>query len=237
MATWEEMEQFANQYTESGGLFIRLKNDGDSVLGVFCGDPHKRLVHWIDGSSYECTGEKCEHCSDGDKAKVRFMINFYATELKEMKIYEGGITWFKSVCKVRAKYGIDKRIFEIQRQGGAGDPKTTYTVLPDSEITPDIQQAIDKCPLNNLETINGDNSKHENKSESIPSDGYISTETAKEIFETLRSYPRPQVDAFLAEFNLQKIRDLKIIDLEEAKSFLAMMAEDNGNADVMKNLF
>lgn len=37
---------------ESGGVYVRLANDGDKVVGVFCGEPFARSVHWT-GVAYD----------------------------------------------------------------------------------------------------------------------------------------------------------------------------------------
>ncbi|MFB3852576.1 MAG: hypothetical protein ACE148_01995 [Vicinamibacterales bacterium] len=56
------------------------------------------------------------------------MLNFYVPAENAMKVIEGGTVWFKDVLKIRDKYGLDKWLFEIERHGEAGSPKTTYSL-------------------------------------------------------------------------------------------------------------
>lgn len=36
-SAWDAAKGLADKHASSGGLFIRLTNDGDKVVGAFCG--------------------------------------------------------------------------------------------------------------------------------------------------------------------------------------------------------
>jgi len=120
----------ADKHASSGGIFIRLTGDGDKVIGAFCGEPFPREVVWT-GDRYE-TFDPDVHTDK--RPSLRVMINFYVPAEQDMKVIEGGTVWFKDVLKVRDKYGLDKWLFEVERHGEAGDPKTTYTILPEEKL-------------------------------------------------------------------------------------------------------
>ena len=55
------------------GRFVRLKMDGDSVRGVFRGEPLVYRTHWLQTAegarSVVCTGKPdCPHCMAGNSA-------------------------------------------------------------------------------------------------------------------------------------------------------------------------
>ena len=44
---WDQAKGLADKHTNSGsGLFVRLANDRDKVVGAFAGDPYARETHW-----------------------------------------------------------------------------------------------------------------------------------------------------------------------------------------------
>ncbi len=40
---------------ESGGVYLRLANDGDKAVVAFCGEPHPREEHWTGKEYAPCT--------------------------------------------------------------------------------------------------------------------------------------------------------------------------------------
>lgn len=137
----------ANEVAESaggGGLFVRLQNDKDKVVGAFCGDPQERKVIWT-GSRFENFNPEIHE----GEPKSRWLINFYVPD-EGMKIIEGGSQWFKNVYAVHKKYGSEKWLFEVQRQGAKGDPKTKYSILPEEKIDDKIKASIESERLHDL---------------------------------------------------------------------------------------
>ena len=37
---WETAKDLSKKHAESGGLFVQLKDHGDKIAGVFCGEPY-----------------------------------------------------------------------------------------------------------------------------------------------------------------------------------------------------
>ncbi len=232
---WEYAQSLANKHSQSGGTFIRLTNDGDKVVGVFCGDPHAREMHWTGDRYIECDSSKnCEHCKAGKRSKLRVMLNFYVIEEGQMKIIEGGSGWFKNVMTIREKYGLDNWSFEVQRHGSSGDPKTNYSILPDDKINPTLKQQIAAASLHELAQINASSNNSEqpqaqSQASQVPKqnaseDRVIEISTAMEILAELKKLPRSDAQAFLDEFNIKKVRELKAKDLDNAKLFIGSLA-------------
>lgn len=146
MTSWDDAEEKAEK--AGGGLFVSLKNDKDSVVGAFVGEPYVREVIWT-GSKYE-TFNPDEH--EGNPS-LRVMLNFYVPAEESMKVIEGGATWFKSVCEVRKKYGLDKWTFEVTRHGAKGDPKTKYSILPEEKIDDKLAATIESELKNDLQKL------------------------------------------------------------------------------------
>jgi len=135
---WDHAAGMADKHASSGGIFIRMTGNGDRVIGAFCGEPFPREVVWT-GDRYE-TYDPDLHTDK--RSSLRVMINFYVPAERDMKVIEGGVAWFKDVLKVRDKYGLDKWLFEVERHGEAGDPKTTYTILPEEKLTAEFRDEI-----------------------------------------------------------------------------------------------
>ena len=87
---WDSAKKLAEKHAAQGGIFVRLQNDGDKVVGVFCGEPHAREVFW-DGQKYLDTAPEGAPA----KATLRVSLNFFVIAEGAMKIIEGNTTWFK----------------------------------------------------------------------------------------------------------------------------------------------
>lgn len=143
---WEDVNVMIAKYNTPRDTVIRLANDGDKVVGAFCGEPFAREVVWT-GERYE-TYDAAVYTDK--RPSLRVMLNFYVPAESAMKIIEGGTAWFKDVVRVRDKYGLGKWLFEIVRHGEPGDRKTTYSILPEEQIDPRMRATIAACPLHDL---------------------------------------------------------------------------------------
>lgn len=132
-----------------GRIFVYLANDGDKVVGAFCGEPFPREVVWT-GERYE-TYDPDVH--SGKQPSLRVMLNFFVPAEGEMKVIEGSTVWFKDVLRVRDKYGLDKWLFEIERHGEAWDRKTCYTILPEAKIDAEMRDEIADIGLHDLASL------------------------------------------------------------------------------------
>ena len=105
---------------EGSSLFIRLK-DGDSIEGMFAGEPH---------TYYSKFKDKPEYTAWADGRSFKFRLNFITknddNEL-EAKILTGGSTISNAILDMKEEYGLDC-IFKIKRTG-SGKDDTRYTIL------------------------------------------------------------------------------------------------------------
>ena len=150
---WDYARDMTERHANHGGIFIRLADSGDNVVGAFCGDPFSKELHWTGDRYEECTGEGCKFCAAGKRPTLRVMLNFFVPAEGVMRVIEGGVSWFKDVLKVRDKYGLENWLFEIERHGEANDPKTTYSVLPEEKIDAELRVRIDAAEFHDLENI------------------------------------------------------------------------------------
>ena len=216
---WEQAQSLAEQHANQGGIFVRLTNNGDKIVGAFCGEPFAREVVWT-GERYE-TYDPDVHTDK--RPSLRVMLNFFVPAEQDMKVIEGGTNWFKDVLKVRDKYGLDKWLFEIERHGEAGDPKTTYSILPEEKLDDELRGQIADAEPHDLAALSSGDAnadKGGDKPASKPSSGPIDPRDASQLVGRLKQLPRSDVDTFLAEFGVRRVRDLKASDLAAAKELL-----------------
>lgn len=221
-SAWDRAKKMADQHQNAGGIFIRLQNDGDKVVGAFIGEPHAREVHWIENKYEECTNKGCVHCAGGSKPHFRVMMNFFVTSEGTMKIIEGGTMFFGAVLTVREKYGLDKWLFEIKRVGKPKDPKTTYTVLPEERIEGAIAAKLAAAQPHDLFEIgkSRDDGAADPAAAKPASPGHVDMQTATELHELLKQLPRSEVDGFFAAFNIGRVRDLSAQSAADARAYL-----------------
>ena len=217
---WDTASRLADKHANQGGIFIRLAANGDKVVGAFCGEPFAREVVWT-GERYE-TYDPAVHTDK--RPSLRVMLNFFVPDEDDMKVIEGGTNWFKDVLKVRDKYGLDKWLFELERHGDAGDPKTTYSILPEEKLDDAMRTRIASAEAHDLAALSsGEAASSGDKAPSKPntdSAGPIDPRVASELVGRLKALPRSDVDTFLGEFGVKRVRDLKASDVAAAKKAL-----------------
>ena len=219
---WDRASEMAEKHASQSGVFVRLANNGDKVVGAFRGEPHAREVVW--------TGEKYEtydaEVHTDKKPNLRVMLNFYVPAEKAMKVIEGGTAWFKDVLKVRTKHGVENWLFEIERHGEAGDPKTTYSILPETQLDSTMLKEIAAAELHDLaglargEDRTGLDAPTERKPARKPGNGPIDPRTASELVARLKALPKADLDGFLQKFGVQRVRELKASDEAAARDYL-----------------
>ncbi len=225
---WDHAQGLADKHTGSGsGLFVRLANNGDKIVGAFVGEPYAREVHWGGERYEECTGDGCSFCGDGKRPSLRVSMNFFVPSEGDLKIIEGGVTWFKDLLKVRDKYGLGKWLFEIERHGEAGDPKTTYTILPEERLTDAQLKEIDGLRLHDLPKVVSGGGDSFDSYDKDKSGRTIDGRTASELMPRLKALPRSALDTFLGEFGIQRVRDLKASDEKAARALLDRLEADS----------
>jgi len=248
---WDKAEEKAKDASKSD-KYVRLEDDGDKVLGVFCGDPHTRELYY-DNVKKRYEDYTDEHRKAGKDSSFRASLNLlvYAEgngeKMEElpaakMKIIEGGVKWFKSVLKMKKKFGLEGKMFEIERSGKKGDTKTTYSILPERDLTEEEKKTIRTLDLLNLAESVGGSSDSESasdgdddfgsydKSKEDP-DGAIDTEAADELTGRLRKLPREDIDSFLSKFGVKRVKEVKKKDLDDARAFIAQL-EKGGDEEV-----
>jgi hypothetical protein len=211
---WDKAQEMAEQHSSS--LFVRLTNDGDKVIGVFLGDPYPREVVWtgekyVDGGSPEAE----KHVKQGKSASLRIAINFYVPADKGVKVYEMGAGTFKTLIKLREKYGLDQWSFEIERHGKPGDTKTVYSILPEQQLNEKMRAHIAQLELHKLEeVVRGDGDDDGGEADDFDSyerkqDGPLDAEVVAKMLPRLKALPRELLDTFLGKLQVQRVKDLK----------------------------
>ncbi|ACY13265.1 hypothetical protein [Haliangium ochraceum] len=228
---WNTAKEMADKHANAGGIFIRLTDSGDKIVGAFLGDPYPREVVWT-GQRYELFDEN-DPAHQSKRPSLRVMLNFYVPADDAVKIIEGGTAWFKDVLKVRDKYGLDRWLFEIERHGGPGDPKTSYTILPEEKIDGSLHADLAVAELHDLKALAlGSNPAPEAHAANerllaeaqqppppSPSD-LLDPRVAGALVAQLKTLRRSDLDAFLAEFGVQRVRDLKNAQVPAARAFI-----------------
>ncbi len=223
---WEQAEDHAEKSANDNSIFVRLSNNGDKVVGAFCGDPHPKEVHWTGERYEECLGDDCPHCAAGKKPNFRVALNFFVPAENAMKVFEGGSKWFKDVVKVRNKYGLESWLFEVERHGESGDPQTVYTILPEEKICDEVRASIEVAELHDLKALgrgkNGASEKVSTPTTNKPVS--IDPRVAGELVASLKTLPRSDIDMFLSKFGVQRVRDLRSSDEPKARIFIEQLA-------------
>jgi hypothetical protein len=240
---WDYASKIAEKNTGSG-IYLKLDRDGAKVVGAFVGDPHVEEVVFNEATNRTETFTK-QHAAEGKRPSARFSFNFLLIAQNgekvtpSMKVYQCNARTFKSIVKVREKYGTDVWFFEIERKGDKHATDTTYMVLPEEKISDDIRAKIAKAiAMHEAGDTNPDAAFQLNTLGTRPSreDGAAPAPKAAprseeappsakilEIRDRLKQRPRADIDKFLKHFGVEVVKDLRPNQVAEALDFLAAL--------------
>ena len=222
---WELTEELAKKHDQAGGTWLKLAGDGDKAVVVFLGEPYPREVCFVDGRYLPFDDELK---AAGHKASLRVAFNVALYETKEVKVFEQGRVFFTDLMEVRAKYGLEKWCFEATRHGPAKEPKTSYSILPEKQLTPQEQRAFQALPLHDLERLYTEDATEADTHAAGAFDSYdakksaapIDAKTAQSIVVVLKALPREATDRFCKKFGIARIKDLPAAQIEKAVVYL-----------------
>ncbi len=225
---WDQTEELVKRQDQANGIWLKLANDGDKAVVVFLGEPYPREVCFLEGK-YVPADEAAR--AKGAKASLRVALNVAIYPSKEGKVIEQGAMFFKDLVRVRAKYGLEKWAFEIERHGAAKDPKTTYSILPEHKLSDDEQRAFAALPLQDLEKVyaaedSGEAGEPIGSYDARAADAPIDAAAVQPLVEALRAMPRAAVDKFLQHFGVQRIKDLPTSAATKAAAFVEQLRRE-----------
>lgn len=209
----------------SNSIFVRLTNDGDKIVGVFCGDPHPREVVWTGEKYLDAENpEAAKHRQKGRQPSLRVALNLYVPADDAVKIYEMGTVVFKDVLKLREKYGLDKWAFEIERHGSKGDNKTSYTILPEHKLDDATLKKIAGLELHDLAKVTAGSDDDDDGDTDFESYGsVIPSDVVDKIVPRLKALPRVCLEQFLENFGVTRVKEIKASDQAAALELLAAL--------------
>ncbi|CAM4541392.1 hypothetical protein [Myxococcus xanthus] len=226
---WEQTAAMAKQHEQQGGAWLKLANDGDTAVVVFLGEPHPREVVFVD-NKFVPFDEKLK--AQGHRPSLRVALNVAVYDTREVKVVEQAVTFFNTLMELRAKYGLERWAFEVKRRGAAKDPKTTYSILPDRQLSPDEVSAFQSLRLHDLpklyaaEEAAAASGTPPAATSSAKAAEPVDVKLAQAMATALKALPREAVDRFLQKFSVQRIRDLPASKGELARAFVdSLVAE------------
>ena len=225
MATnmWEQTEEMAKKHDADSSTWLKLANDEDKAVVVFLGEPYPREVSFVDGK-YVPADDAVR--AAGHKVSLRVAYNVALPETGEVKVLEQGVMFFKDVVRARSKYTTEKWAFEVQRHGAAKDPKTTYSILPERQLTAEERKSFQAVELLDLPKLYAGELEKEPESEEAAPEGPIDPKLATAIVTQLKAMPRQAVDRFLEQFGIKRIKDLPAAQWERAKAFVEKLVAE-----------
>ncbi len=147
-----EAYDYDEKTSGKGGGFFSLKNDKDTGVVRFLYESDQDMdyafVHRvkIDGKDriVECLGRDagCPLCQSGNRSQLKLYLQLEHDG--QVKVWERGKTFIPTMLSISERYAplFNKR-FEIERNGKAGDMKTTYQMFIMQEDEEDKKQTLE----------------------------------------------------------------------------------------------
>jgi len=130
---------------EGGGLeYFKIK-DGETIRGIFYGEPVDFQARWENGRTIVTND------SDPD-GRFKFRINVIIREGNDYKakVWEQGTRVYNTLKELNEDYPLDQTVVKIKREGNG--KQTSYSILPDPKapMTPQLREILAKVELHDL---------------------------------------------------------------------------------------
>src|SRR3972149_7033664 len=145
MSGWDDAQQTVNDAdADAPRTFVRLKDQGDKVVGAFCGEPLVRRVHWSERNQRyaECDGDKCGARANDTKTKYAVLSDAQIAAKLTAEIANADLHDLKAVVTGKqppreAEEGGD------EAAGGLVDADTAAALVGRIKALPDPAVAIE----------------------------------------------------------------------------------------------
>ncbi len=227
---WDKLAQRADEMSDT--MFVALEK-GEKIAGVFIGEPHPKEVMWT-GERYVELGspEGKELIRHGKKPTFRAAINFFIPAEDSVKIFEMSAPTFRTLFKMRRKYGLEGYAFEIEKQS-----KSKYSILPDAPLSERERAKIKTLELHDLAQILADSDESQFDSydpktataaRAVANNPRpIDPNAFEELAARLKKLPRKNLDQFLKKIGVQRVREVPASKRAEAFNVLEALARTN----------
>lgn len=160
---------------KEGASFLKLK-DGESIEGVFRGDPYDFRNHWDKNSqrSVLCTGDSvCPYCEDKEKSRFRFRINFITKENGQLvvKIFESSRTVYEDLAALSQNYLLEKTKVSISRKGEGLKTKYVVQPVPEWKVNEKALAVIEGLKLFDLEQLDSQSEENQDSEPDFDDEG------------------------------------------------------------------
>lgn len=131
---------------QGGGGYFRLVNNHDTARVRFLYDTIDDVegfaVHEIKDSNdkkryvnclreYGAPASDCPFCEKGNFPQVKYFVPLYNLETQRIETWERGKKFGQKLSSLCARYPhLVSKVFEIERNGAAGDQQTQYEIYP-----------------------------------------------------------------------------------------------------------
>jgi hypothetical protein len=230
--SWDVAETRAANH-KSGGTFLKIE-DKEKVVLAFIGEVVIRDI-WYNKVTSKYEDWTAEHEKAGKKPTPHYLANVYVPKEDAVMVIEMSNATFKEVIKVKKKYGLDKKLFEVEREGTAKD--TSYTILPDDDLSDKIRAKIETHKLHDLKNLRDDEgdastdmSSHDKKangatpatnakggSDEAPT---ITNEQFVFLRDRLKVLEKAKIDAFQTKFKISQIKKVLASDYAAAAAYV-----------------
>ena len=228
MSRFAQTQKLYEENDAENSAFFKLE-DGEKAVVAFLGDPFNKQVYY-DGNRYVPWTKEC-----GKQATIRTMMNVArmvadeegAFSVQAVQILDQSKTFFKKVIQLDNKYGLDKQLIEIRREGTKKD--TEWHLLPECAITSDLKKELAGLTLWDL-AASDDSEEGPVKADAASQvraaedpKKVISQAEGNELIaglKTLKDYKPEIVGDFLEQFQVSKVRELIESQLREARTWV-----------------
>lgn len=228
---------------QKGGLFVKLEDDGDTVIASFpwVGDgdtddpiPEETYYNEKDGNSEPYTPEhKAKGLDANIKIKFGCVVRVEGVMQEDAKILSATVTTAKqiqaAIIKYTEKSGGKPVWLEIKRNGAKGNKKTKYSVMYEAHMSDEEIEKMKKTERPSMERPDddGDDKKGKkngaakaaqaNGTSTTTSQG-VSSETNAKIAETLKGLPDPRaaIGEFLKTMGVSRLSEVLAKDEKKA---------------------
>lgn len=124
---------YDNPDIKSQGKFLKIESGDPHDIRLLNPEPFEIIEHFSPAGSFECKGDICGACKDGDEPNQRWVTNVFDHNTKKVKIFKYGAMVakaLKSIAITLSEEGKSIMDVDLKVEATGSNMQKKYTVTP-----------------------------------------------------------------------------------------------------------
>ncbi len=127
------MSGYSDPDIKSTSKFLKIESGEPHDLRLLNKEPLEMMEHFSNAGSFECKGEMCSACKDGDEPNQRWFTNVFDHAGQKVKVWKYGTSIakaLKSIAVTLSEEGQSIMDIDLKVEATGSNKQKKYSVTP-----------------------------------------------------------------------------------------------------------